>query len=95
MKGCWDPEFEPKTIDDILWRFSQIAFFGEFALGGGGGGVGGFPIHLHVGAHVEVMSKSTSSSRAPQFTCIQSMHGLWMHTVARCNTFHEGREMYM
>ena len=85
MKGCWDPEFEPKTIDD-RWRFSWIAFFGEFALWGG------FPIHLHVGAHVEVMSKSTGSSRAPQFMCIQSMRGLWMHTVARCN---EGREMYM
>ena len=39
MTGCWNPEFEPSVeeIVDylmILWRFSQFAFFGEFAFRG-------------------------------------------------------------
>ena len=32
MTGCWDPEFKPNV--EVIWRFSQFAFFGERTLWG-------------------------------------------------------------
>ena len=42
MKGCWDPEFEPRVEEIVdypmisLWRFFQIAFPSELAFRAGG-----------------------------------------------------------
>ena len=75
MTGCWDPEFEPSVEEIVDYRWDMAIFSVRFLWRARTRG--DFPIQSSTW-QVEVMSGSTGSSRAPQYTRIRSIRSLSM-----------------